>query len=111
MNGVIDDESGESMEPMEEVPLEELCESVLERLVHGWGREVDSRDEGKHTGRNDLLYVENAQITPWVTVTTVCFENLLNKNKVIEHVALTNNTTDLKYSLWQYSIFLIKSNA
>jgi len=43
--------------------------------------------------------VENAQITPWLTVTTVCFENLLNKNKVIEHVALTNNTTDLKYSL------------
>ena len=32
---MIDDESGELMEPMEEVPLEELCESVLERLVRG----------------------------------------------------------------------------
>jgi len=32
---VIDDESGESMEQMEEVPLEELGESELERLVRG----------------------------------------------------------------------------
>ena len=30
-----DDESGESMEPMEEVRLEELGESELERLVRG----------------------------------------------------------------------------
>ena len=27
--------SGESMEPMEEVPLKELCESELERLERG----------------------------------------------------------------------------
>ena len=33
--GVMDDKSGESMEPMEEVPLKELCESELERLVRG----------------------------------------------------------------------------
>jgi len=33
--GVMDDESGESMEPMEEVPLNELGESELERLVRG----------------------------------------------------------------------------
>jgi len=32
---VVDDESGESMEPMEEVPLKELGESELERLVRG----------------------------------------------------------------------------
>jgi len=32
---VTDDESGESMEPMEEVPLKELDESELERLVCG----------------------------------------------------------------------------
>jgi len=29
------DESGESMEPMEEVPLKELGESELEKLVRG----------------------------------------------------------------------------
>ena len=33
--GVMDDESGESMELMEEVPLKELGESELERLVRG----------------------------------------------------------------------------
>jgi len=32
---VTDDESGESMELMEEVPLKELGEAELERLVHG----------------------------------------------------------------------------
>jgi len=42
----MDDESDESMEPMEEVPLKGLAESDL-RLVHGWG--VDCRDERKHT--------------------------------------------------------------
>jgi len=31
----MDDESGESMEPMEEVPLMVLRESELERLVRG----------------------------------------------------------------------------
>ena len=31
----MDDESGESMEPMAEVPLKELGESELERLVRG----------------------------------------------------------------------------
>jgi len=31
----MDDESGKSMEPMEEVPLKELSESELERLVRG----------------------------------------------------------------------------
>ena len=35
MNGVIDDESGESMETMDKVPLEGLGESELERLVRG----------------------------------------------------------------------------
>jgi len=33
--GVMDDESGESMEPMEEVLLKEVDESELERLVRG----------------------------------------------------------------------------
>jgi len=53
---VTDDESGESTEPMEEVPLKELSESGLER-----SRElIPDRDEGKHrpTERNDLLLVQ-----------------------------------------------------
>jgi len=40
--GVMDDESGESMEPMEQVPLRGLGESELERLVRGWRREAGS---------------------------------------------------------------------
>jgi len=28
-------------------------------MVDGKKLEVDSRDEGKHTGRNDLLFIEN----------------------------------------------------
>ena len=32
---MMDDESGESIEPMEEAPLEGLGESELKRLVHG----------------------------------------------------------------------------
>ena len=37
-----DDESGELMEPMEEVPLIQLGESELERLVRGCRREAGS---------------------------------------------------------------------
>ena len=40
--GVMDDESGESMELVEEVPLEELGEAELERLVRGWRRGAGS---------------------------------------------------------------------
>ena len=38
----MDDESGESMEPMEEVLLKGLGEAELERLVRGWWREAGS---------------------------------------------------------------------
>ena len=51
---MVDDESGESMEPMEEVPLIQLSKAELECVVDGGEPGVDSRDEGKHTGRNDL---------------------------------------------------------
>ena len=57
------DESGESMELMEEVPLVELGEAELERLVRRWEPGVDSGDEGKHTGRNDLLFVKKMMWT------------------------------------------------
>ena len=40
--GVMDDESGESMELMEKVPLKELGDAELERLVRGWRREAGS---------------------------------------------------------------------
>ena len=39
---VMDDESGESMELMEEVPLKELGESESKWLVRGWRREAGS---------------------------------------------------------------------
>jgi len=56
----VDDESGESMELMEEMPLKKLGEAELVRLVRvdGGGPGVDSRDEGKHSGRNDLLFAK-----------------------------------------------------
>ena len=38
----MDDESGESMELMEEMPLNELGEAELERLVRGWRRGAGS---------------------------------------------------------------------
>ena len=38
----MDDESGESMESIEEVPLIELGEAELERLVRGWRRGAGS---------------------------------------------------------------------
>ena len=53
--GVMDDDSGESMELMEEMPLKKLDEAELEILVPGRrrGPGVDSRDE-----ENDLLFVK-----------------------------------------------------
>ena len=38
----MDDERGESMELMEEVPLKELGDTELERLVRGWRRVAGS---------------------------------------------------------------------
>jgi len=40
--GVVDNESGESMELMEEVPLKELGEAELDSLVRGWRRVAGS---------------------------------------------------------------------
>ena len=41
----MDYKSGEPMELMEEVPLKELGEAELERLVRGWRREAGKRRE------------------------------------------------------------------
>ena len=43
--GVMGDESGESMELMEVMPLKELGEAELERLVQGWRRGAGSWKE------------------------------------------------------------------
>ena len=56
--GVTDDDSGESME---EVPLIGLDESELERLVCGWWTEAWSwfyRDKGKYNAMSNLLFIE-----------------------------------------------------
>ena len=52
-----DDNSGESMEPTGEVPLITLGKSEFEKLVDGEKPGVDSKDERKHTRRNDLSFV------------------------------------------------------
>ena len=56
---MVDDESGESMELMEKV---QFRVSQIIGKISSWLTEripgVDSRDERKHTGRNDLLSVE-----------------------------------------------------
>ena len=57
----MDDESGESMEPMEEVPLIQLGKAELEIsawLTEGSRKLIPETSLGKHTGRNDLLFVE-----------------------------------------------------
>ena len=43
----MDDERGESMELMKEVPLKELGEAELERLVRVWRREAGSWFQGR----------------------------------------------------------------
>ena len=47
----------DSMELMEEMRLKELGEAELVWVDEGEPG-IDSRDEGKHTGRNDLLFVK-----------------------------------------------------
>jgi len=57
----MDDETGEMMEPMEEIPLKQLGESQL--AISAWltkGRwELITETRGSMAGRNDLLFVEN----------------------------------------------------
>jgi len=56
---VMDDESGESMEPKGEVSLVGLGESELD-IARGWRREAESwfQKRGKAYWKNDLLFVE-----------------------------------------------------
>ena len=55
-----------------------MGEAQLERLVRGWqrGPGVDSRDEGKHTGRNDLLFVKKMWVDEreWPKTKSECCE-------------------------------------
>ena len=46
----MDDETGEVMEPMEEIPLKQLKKGR---------RELITETRGSMAGRNDLLFVEN----------------------------------------------------
>jgi len=70
----MDKESGESMEPMEELK----CHSknwVSQDLtdwcvVVGETPGVDYRDEGKHAGRNDLLFIAIFFFSPGLTPRT-----------------------------------------
>ena len=61
----MDDESGESMEPMEEVPLKELGEAELERLVRGWRREAGSwfQRRGEAWKERSVIRIEDAYWT------------------------------------------------
>ena len=56
----MDDESGESMELMEEMPLKELGEAELERLVRGWqrgaGNVTEKKEHHKHTQGHSTLH-------------------------------------------------------
>jgi len=95
----MDDERGESMEPMEELPLKGLGEPEFERLVRGWRREAGSysRDEGKHTGRDDLLFVEkmmwmDEQVWPKM------------KNECCEEAELRWGYADMKVG-WSWELY------
>ena len=68
--GVIDDESGE-MELMEEVPLEELGEAELKRLVRGWRRGAGSwfqRRGGAYWKERYVIRKED-DVDEWASVT------------------------------------------
>ena len=59
---VRDDESGESMEPMEEVPLNELGDAQLERLVAGSVEESIRMTEDRDKWRKYVHGVANPRI-------------------------------------------------
>ena len=55
----MDNDSGESMELMQGVPLKKNWQNWRDQCgLDGGKQEVDSRDEEKHTERNDLLFVK-----------------------------------------------------
>ena len=66
--GVMDNESGESMEPMEEVPLIELGEAELERLVRGWWRGAGSWFQR----RGEAYWKERPTPDPWTIHLLMC---------------------------------------
>jgi len=58
--GMVEDESGKSMEPVGEVPVVGLGDSEWERLVRGRRREAGSwfQRRGEAYWKNDVLFVE-----------------------------------------------------
>ena len=73
--GVMDDESGESTEPMEEVPLIQLVEAELERLVRGWRRGAGSwfqrRGEAYWKERSAFRFLYDNTVYMWLTLLNV----------------------------------------
>ena len=64
-------------------------------MVDGGERGVDSRDEGKHTGRNDLLFVENFEsnlvLRLGIITFTLLFETFLNLCFQVSTLAISTN--------------------
>ena len=57
-------------------------------MVDGGEPGVDSRDEGKHTGRNDLLFVEKMMWMMWYSITHPLFLSGLKTFLLFPTVAL-----------------------
>ena len=83
--GVMDDESDESMELMEKVPLKELGESELERQVHGWRREAASWFQR----RGEAYRKERSVIRP-EDETDSCRRLIACQNNISFHIVLAS---------------------
>ena len=68
---VMDDESGELMELMEEVPIKELGDAKLEKLVRGWRREARSwfQRRGEAYRKERSVIRREDDVDGWANVT------------------------------------------
>ena len=92
----MDDENGELMEPMEEVPLVGLYESELERLVHSWQRE----DEGRNIIINAVLSrhrVHREDDVHWEKKDTIV-RNFAKCLPILKILSLLDSAVHLQYS-------------
>ena len=67
------------MELMEEVPLEELGASELERLVHGWRTEA-----GSWFQRRGEAYLPVEDLRVWLLVTESCRDSATVVNRMVD---------------------------